>query len=289
MIGALLTVAALFIMGGALILLASLVPAGRGPARQLWPVYRSEFLVVGAFLLPVAIGGWAFLAMLLLMAGRGQWETFALFGQSIRAPIPVLAMAGGLAVVVVSALALDRLPVTLAGAVIILLMLGRLRAASTWIAVASLVVPILPLTLMAVLRSEPQGFLWLALAQATVETNDAFALLVGKLIGHKRPFPRLSPGKTWAGLVGGLIAGLTAGLAVSCFLIGLPIFAAMVAVSVALAAGLAGDLAVSAIKRWVGAKDFPSLLPLHGGLLDIYDSLLFAAPALLLSRNLMGL
>ena len=93
-----------------------------------------------------------------------------------------------------------------------------------------------------------------------------------------------APGKTLAGRVCGVLAGMAAGLAVAHLLLGLPIVTAWLAVMAALAAGLAGDLALSALKRARGVKDFPPLALLHGGLLDIYDSLLFAAPALLLLR-----
>jgi phosphatidate cytidylyltransferase len=287
--GVLATIAILFALGGAAILAASLIPAGRATARTLWPFYCSEFLIVGMFLLPAAVGGWAFLALLLMLALRGQWELFTLFGQSWKAPTPALAMAGGLAVVAAGAVAPDRLPAALAVAAGALLVLGRLRSSVTWLAIASLALPALPLALIALLRGAPQGFLWLLLAQATVEMNDSFALLAGKLIGRTRIFPALSPGKTLAGLVCGLLAGLATGLAVAHLLLGLSFAVALAMAATALAAGLAGDLALSALKRWRGAKDFPPLAVMHGGLMDIYDSLLFAAPALLLLRWVMGL
>lgn len=289
MTGVLVTVAALFLLGGALILAAWAVPAGRATAASLWPFYRSEFLIVGAFLLPAAAGGWAFLALLLAMGLRGQWELFRLFGQSWKNPLPVLAMAAGLAVIGIAVLMPDRLAAALAIAVLALLVLGRLRSSSTWIAVGSLFMPVLPLALMAMMRAQPSGFLWLVLAQATVETGDAFALVLGKLIGRTQILPRLSPGKTLAGLVSGLLAGLGAGLAVAHLLLGLAFLPALACVAAALAAGLGGDLALSALKRARDVKDFPPLALLHGGLLDIYDSLLFAVPALLLARWALGL
>jgi phosphatidate cytidylyltransferase len=289
MTGILTTVAAIFLLGGALILAGRAAPSSRAMAASLWPFYRSEFLIVGAFLLPAAMGGWVFLALLLAMTLRGQWELFTLFGQSWKAPMPFLAMAAGAALVAAAAFTPDRLAAALAAGAGLLLVLGRLRSPATWGAVASLVLPALPLALMAVARAQPQGFLWLFLAQAIVETNDAFALVLGKLIGRTRILPRLSPGKTLAGLISGLLAGLGAGLAVAHLLLGLPIIPALLATAAALAAGLLGDLALSALKRARGVKDFPPLALLHGGLLDIYDSLLFAVPALLLLRWALAL
>ena len=285
MTGVLLVAAAIFVLGGALILAASLLPAWNAKARDLWPFYRSEFLIVGAILLPSAADGWIFLAVLLALAIRGQWELFTLFGQSPKTALSVVAMVAGAGLVGTGVLAPDRLPVAALVAIVFVLLAGRLDLPRTWPAIAGLVFPSLAVALMGALREAPAGFLWLLLAQAAVETNDSFALLVGKLVGRIRPFSRLSPGKTLEGLVGGLAAGLAAGFAVAHVLLGLPIFEAFVATAVALAAGLAGDLLLSGLKRRRGVKDFPPLALLHGGLLDIYDSLLFAAPALLLLRS----
>jgi phosphatidate cytidylyltransferase len=284
-IGVLLVTAAIFVLGGALILSATLLPVSRAIARELWPFYRSEFLIVGAILLPSAADGWFFLTVLVAAALRGQWELFTLFRQSPKALTSVVAMMAGAGLVGTGMFAPDRLPVAALAGVILLLVLGQLKSSRTGLAIASLVFPSLAVALVGVLRNSPQGFLWLLLVQVTVETNDSFALLVGKLIGGTRVFPRLSPGKTLAGLVGGLAAGLLAGLVVSRLLLELSFYAAFASTIVALAAGLAGDLLLSALKRQRDVKDFPPVALLHGGLLDIYDSLLFAVPALLLLRS----
>src|ERR1019366_4586642 len=169
----------------------------------------------GAILLPSAADGWIFLAVLLALAIRGQWELFTLFGQSPKTVLCVVAMVAGAGLVVTGVLAPDRLPIAALVAIVLVLLAGRLDLPRTWPAIASLVFPSLAVALMGALRETPAGFLWLLLAQASVETNDSFALLVGKLMGRIRPFPRLSPGKTLEGLFGGLAAGLAAGLAVA--------------------------------------------------------------------------
>ena len=287
MTGVLLLAAAIFVLGGVVILAASLLPGRGARARELWPFYRSEFLIVGAILLPSAANGWIFLAVLLALALRGQWELFTLFGQSVKSLLGVAAMLAGAGLVVAGML---RAPAGCGGGGDHpSLSPGAAGYAPARPAIASLVFPSLAVALRAVLRETSQGFLWLLLAQAAVETNDSFALLVGKLMGRTRIFPRLSPGKTLAGLVGGLAAGLAAGLAVAHFLLGLSAVSAFLATAVALAAGLAGDLLLSGLKRRRGVKDFPPIALLHGGLLDIYDSLLFAAPVLLLLRSALKL
>jgi phosphatidate cytidylyltransferase len=87
-------------------------------------------------------------------------------------------------------------------------------------------------------------------------------------------------------LIGGLVVGAAAGFALAHLLLGLPRAEAVIATGIALVAGIVGDLSTSVLKRWRGKKDFSPVLKRHGGLLDIYDSLLFAAPAICLWRLL---
>ena len=280
-----------FAVGGAVILAAMLVPAWRGTAKMLWRFYRSEFLIVGAFLLPAFAGGWWFLALLLAMAARGQWELLALFGWRLDAWLPLGTLAAGLSLVALAMLAPVYLPAALALAFAVLAVTAladqRHLRGQTLTPAASLVFPVLPLLAMALLRPETNGFLWLFLAQAVVEANDSFALLVGKLIGRRKILPRLSPGKTLEGLVAGLLAGGMAGFLIGRHMLELEAAHALLVTGTALAAGLAGDLLLSALKRARGVKDFRPIATLHGGLLDIYDSLLFAVPALFVLRAMI--
>lgn len=108
---------------------------------------------------------------------------------------------------------------------------------------------------------------------------DIGAYAVGSLAGRHRIAPRISPGKTWEGLLGGLVAA--GGLPV----VVLPLLdggvalvpAAGLGVAVGLAAFL-GDLLESLVKRDLGVKDLGGLLPGHGGLLDRVDGILLALP-----------
>ncbi len=177
-------------------------------------------------------------------------------------------------------------------------------------------VPVLAVSLLAavaVLRDEPQGYLQrvglgtvslllfvhglgylgylandpgyrplLLLVLLTVELNDIFAYLTGRLFGATKLLPKTSPGKTGGGALGALIctttlvallgsvvlAGTPAGRPVSLIVLGL-------LVSIA---GQAGDLVLSSAKRDIGVKDMGARIPGHGGLLDRFDSLLLVAP-----------
>ena len=138
------------------------------------------------------------------------------------------------------------------------------------------------------LRSlEPAGEgVGLLLAMVTVvKLGDTGAYTVGRLIGRHKLAPHLSPGKTVEGAIGGLVFSAFGAWLVLSFLWS-RCFAGQGAtpaqwLSFGLlvgAAGMAGDLAESLLKRDAGMKDSSRWLPGFGGVLDIVDSLLFAAP-----------
>ncbi len=111
--------------------------------------------------------------------------------------------------------------------------------------------------------------------------NDTMAYIVGSLIG-KTPFSKISPKKTWEGTIGGAILcvaiiGLLANYISFGKIFELQhwfIIAALCAIF-----GTLGDLFESKLKRMANVKDSGSIMPGHGGFLDRFDSLLFAAPA----------
>ncbi len=110
---------------------------------------------------------------------------------------------------------------------------------------------------------------------------DAGGYYIGKNFGKHKLVPKISPGKTYEGVIGGLIfSSAFAAIASLTFFPELPIKISIpLAVAMSLV-GLFGDLAESAMKRGAGAKDAASILPGHGGFLDRLDSLLFNAPLL---------
>ena len=115
----------------------------------------------------------------------------------------------------------------------------------------------------------------------TVFAEDTLAYLTGRLAGRHKLAPRLSPKKTWEGLVGGVLAGVF----VSFIALYdtrrdyLAVWQAIVLGLVVVAAAVIGDLFESALKRDLDVKDTGRLLGGHGGVLDRVDALLFAAPA----------
>ena len=132
------------------------------------------------------------------------------------------------------------------------------------------------------------GILPLVSTVAVVKAGDIAAYLVGSAIGRHRMAPHLSPGKTWQGAAASLIASLiTSGLLLGHLEFRLPLAWALFGLSVGMA-GMCGDLAESLIKRETGAKDSGRSLGGLGGVLDLCDSLLFAAPVAWLFWNVAG-
>lgn len=123
---------------------------------------------------------------------------------------------------------------------------------------------------------------------AAVWATDIGAYGTGRSIGGPKLARRLSPNKTWSGLIGGMISAAIAGVLVAVgFGAGFPIVAALLAACLALIAQL-GDLGESALKRRAGVKDSGALIPGHGGVLDRIDGLMSAAPALALWHLAVG-
>jgi len=126
------------------------------------------------------------------------------------------------------------------------------------------------------LSSKLLGFFFFAVMGA-----DAGGYYIGKNFGKHKLVPKVSPGKTWEGVIGGILfSSAFAAISTATFFpeltykISIPLAIIMTVV------GLFGDLAESAMKRGSNTKDAANILPGHGGLLDRLDSLLFNAPIL---------
>ncbi len=110
------------------------------------------------------------------------------------------------------------------------------------------------------------------------EINDASQYMWGKLFGKRKIVPAISPKKTYEGLAGGIVTSIIFSIALAPYLTPMnSLFAVCTGILISLS-GFLGDITMSALKRDVKVKDFGTLLPGHGGLLDRIDSLIFTAP-----------
>jgi len=114
-------------------------------------------------------------------------------------------------------------------------------------------------------------------------TFDAFSQLSGQLFGKRKITPRISPNKTLGGLVGGACSALILGV-VANFNSEFGIMGVIILIFFAVAASFFGDLFASYVKRQYAVKDYGSLLPGHGGILDRFDSLIVAGAVMFLLK-----
>lgn len=112
---------------------------------------------------------------------------------------------------------------------------------------------------------------------------DTGAYLVGVTFGKHRLFERISPKKSWEGLIGGLVLALAASIGISFLLPGhMSTWQWVGFALVTVIFGTWGDLVESMIKRSLNVKDSSNMIPGHGGLLDRFDSCLMAIPAVVI-------
>ncbi len=112
--------------------------------------------------------------------------------------------------------------------------------------------------------------------------NDSFAYIIGMLIGKHKFFERISPKKTWEGTIGGAVFTIVGAFVFSLFFTNFTSLEWMGLGLVIVIFGTFGDLIESMIKRTYGIKDSGKIMPGHGGILDRLDSILIAAPFVLL-------
>lgn len=149
-------------------------------------------------------------------------------------------------------------------------------------AVTGLVIP-WAFSCMLQLRMLPHGAGMVLMPLVAAFCSDSAALFTGMACGRHKMAPLVSPHKTVEGALGG-IAGGVVGMVIFrivfyfCTLVPLHIGWCVVIGLAGALMGELGDLSFSVIKRQVGIKDYGRLLPGHGGVLDRFDSVLFAAP-----------
>lgn len=265
-------------------------------------------LITAAILLPLFV--WAVLAMplnyfallLALFVIAGAWEWSALIPLASRG-----ARIGYCALVALglfaSALLLEHILIELGLAVLWwLLALGlvlRYPDLGGWWSVFSkaisgllLLLPCWSALLYLKIHDNSSGQ-WLLLLFVLIWSADSGAYFSGRRFGKNKLAPKVSPGKSWEGVIGGAI---TACIAVFIGLISMQwlqlsalqytLLALLVLLTVAFS--VLGDLFESMAKRLVGVKDSGRLLPGHGGVLDRIDSVTAAAPVFALGLILIS-
>ena len=190
-------------------------------------------------------------------------------------------------------------------------------ASAVWVVIAALlmqpgVVALkLPRTLGMVLAAALVLAAWLALMRLLFEgvlmllsvlfivwIADTAAYFAGRAFGRRKLAPHISPGKTWAGVIGAVLAVLLVALAIWQFAPGSSIYSnglfaatgvmlTLLLLALLVALSVIGDLFESLLKRQAGVKDSSQLLPGHGGVLDRVDAMVPVLPAAVLIQWLV--
>jgi phosphatidate cytidylyltransferase len=247
-------------------------------------------VVSAAVLVPVVLalayaGGWPFLILSGLGAAGILWEWARLAAGRPDYSVLAPGWASLLAAFALTAVDKPGLAVTALaiGAALAAMAAAKLRSPRWVWAAGGVIYAGVAFFGPALLRGDAElGFPAFLFVAATVWMTDTLAFFVGRALGGPLLWPRVSPNKTWSGVVGGLAGGVAGGTLVA-YANGLGRLAVVGVVALVLSAGSqAGDLFESAVKRHFGVKDTSRLIPGHGGLMDRLDGFLVAALVALL-------
>lgn len=242
---------------------------------MLLPRILSAVVLAPLVLVAIYLGGLWFGALMVAAGGLMAWE-WATLCNGGRPALPGAVAAATLAALPPAYLLAEpaAAPAVLAigtAASVAVAVLTRARH-GLWLALGLLYLGLACLALLW-LRSAPAAGLelvfWLL---AVVWASDTGAYFAGRTIGGPRLAPRISPSKTWAGLIGGALAAGLAGVLAA----GLLGRGAMLLVVGGIVLGVVaqgGDLLESWCKRRFGVKDSGHIIPGHGGILDRVDGL----------------
>ncbi len=245
------------------------------------------------------------------------WSTLA-FRRELFAVLVVIAVSLGIREIA-RAFAHAGTPISMAALVIATagLTIATWQGGAGGLAVATAV--FLPLLLIDLLRAGPEGFVSRATATTLsliylpflagflillarpadgltrvmtfvilVGSNDTFGYFVGVLFGKHPMAPKISPKKSWEGLIGSIVFTVIAGELSFFYILHLKWWIGACVGLMVVFTATCGDLIESAMKRDLSLKDMGSLLPGHGGMLDRLDSVLLTAPALWLALELVN-
>jgi phosphatidate cytidylyltransferase len=268
------------------------VDGARAPSGLRKRVLSAAVLIPAVVWAVAGAPPWVFGGIVVALSAAAAWEFCGLFQRAGRAARPGLSALCCAAVT--ASFAVPGAPVAALAATTGLMLASSLvgpgapSSDGMAIGVVSLCYIGVAMGHALLLQQRPGGRSLLVFLLAVTWAGETAAFAVGSFIGRRKLAPRISPGKTVEGALGQLAASVAVAGALGWLLpewSGLEIaLGGLVLGSV----GQVGDLAESAIKRSVGAKDAGSAIPGHGGLLDRIDGLLFNVPALFYYAGVLG-
>jgi phosphatidate cytidylyltransferase len=262
-------------------------------------------VATASVLLTVAVGAlvWssmAFAVVVTALLGLALTEWLQLTGaaRSVSMIVALIVCAVLLAVVFAPSNTIDAvvLPLSVAAAAIWLMIAAVLVQPSAMtrrvprILGMVLAVVLVLAAWFALMRFLSQGVLMLLSVLSIVWIADTAAYFVGRAFGRRKLAPHISPGKTWAGVVGAILAVLIVAFIIWQFIPAARIYSndlfatigpafALLLLALLVASSIVGDLFESLLKRQAGVKDSGQLLPGHGGVLDRLDAMVPVLPS----------
>jgi phosphatidate cytidylyltransferase len=259
----------------------------RDRPEKVWNTWLKLAILLGVIVVLVgtgSLGKWAFLPVALFLAGWGWWELLCciqtkygvISHPTLLIGLGTLGILGGLApthwttglgvaiaawLALVLPLLIDRQPTPMPA------VLGT---------AFGLIFITLPVALLLALLTNDYGEF--SLLVLLVMSHDGFSQGCGLLGGKTLLIPKVSPGKTWFGTVGGILGCLLVGYLLRFLVPEWQPWQVLCVAGITSLMSLCGDLVASSLKREAGIKDFSQVLSVTGGILDKFDSLLFATP-----------
>lgn len=272
--------------------------------RVISGVLLGAALLAAIFLLPPL----AVLPVLLLIVGLAMREFYALLDAREMPHFKEIGIGSGLALVGATwaahhyacpkAAVVEPVVLFVACALIFVRQLFHTRTNRPWDSMAGTLLGILYvaflfnfLVKLLLLWGDAAGRMLVLYLAVVVKFTDIGAYFTGCAIGRHKLIPRISPAKTWEGVIGGIACGIIAGwvfslLAGEVFILrGLAVWGVGFVLAIS---GVIGDLIESLLKRASGVKDSGTMIQGMGGLLDVLDSLLFSAPVLYIAALLIA-
>jgi phosphatidate cytidylyltransferase len=262
-------------------------------------------LLSAAILLPLAAVAvwlgppyWDILVGAVAVVMAWEWAGMCAFGQPPARPtvlgvgpagaLSMLAMAVAMAAAAGQAYRLSLLLLVLGAALSSLLGMRSPGGRGAWQGFGTLYIGLPSMSIIWLRAQAPDGLATMVWVLALGIAVDTGAYAAGRSIGGPKLAPRISPNKTWAGLLGGIAAGVVVGVVAALWMGASSVVPLVLASALLGIVEQAGDLLESGFKRYFHVKDSGHLIPGHGGFLDRVDGLLAVALAVALAQSLGG-